>query len=405
MFDDSIVMRILDLWQREAGADCCFAPSFPHLKSVLETVFVASIRRKEDKAIQLGVSLLLSAALLDTAESHGSMAVTFHRPLPFTVDTLVSLAPSFDPVTTSLAAIPCAGTPDQLEIAGAIFSHHQGSHRFNATRFAPTPLDILTVSAKQPGQLHLFRGGEMIGSFTPDGFTRPSSTPFTESPLTATLMKQVTSHPEYREIGAAYWFAYLDFLDRLLLESARRGHGGTIIWLPEAILPQATRLLEPRIPLESAPEGARHLATFSRLDCHEQHPDQHPMEQTGGGTAIQVSRSRLIKLAQMLAQLSRVDGALILSDRLRPLSFGSVLTAPTWKGEIVSWRDGEMFPSLSVDLAKFGTRHSSAVNFIGLCHSAVAFVISQDGPVAGLTSKSPEVIYWWPDCLSQLWRV
>ena len=56
-----------------------------------------------------------------------------------------------------------------------------------------------------------------------------------------------------------------------------------------------------------------------------------------------------------------------------------------------------------VDLGQYGTRHASAVNFVGRVPEAIVFVISQDGPIAGLTRKDENTVLWWPDCLSKLW--
>jgi hypothetical protein len=57
-----------------------------------------------------------------------------------------------------------------------------------------------------------------------------------------------------------------------------------------------------------------------------------------------------------------------------------------------------------IDRKKKGMRHNSAIDFVGSCPGSIAFVISQDGPISALRMHDRETIYWWPDCLSQMWE-
>ncbi|MBF0368215.1 MAG: GAF domain-containing protein [Magnetococcales bacterium] len=402
IFNRTIIHRIFDLWDRGGQGERWPAPSFTDIKLILETIFFASLKQKEENPIKVSVSLVESMALLDEVAAYDGMTVLFDHPFPFTADTLVNLSPAFDPSTTSLVVMPEDGTPGRLEIHGAIYFSARGLHRFDALTFARTPLDIFTVAAKKAGHLLIFRGNDVIGRYASGVFCEPTSLPFTESPMAWNLLKVVRGHPEFRELDMGYWQVYRDLIDRLLLETARRGQGGAILWMPEALLEHSTAFSDPKFRLTKRPDGAQLIGRYrhleERLEAGEPGADFHRLKQE-----LALHKKHLIDLVELLAHFSRVDGALILSDRLQPISFGTLITAPPWKGQVISWLEERLFPSVHVDFNRFGSRHTSAVNLIGQCPGAIAFVISQDGPIAGITRKNENTIYWWPDCLSKLW--
>ena len=109
-------------------------------------------------------------------------------------------------------------------------------------------------------------------------------------------------------------------------------------------------------------------------------------------------RKLILEFFLILAKLSCVDGALILNNNFKPLSFGARLRSNQWNGKVVlgpnrSFPGGAVFPT-----ANLGTRHNSAIEFIGESDRAIAFVVSQDGPIRGFVKKDKDTILCWPDC-------
>ncbi|MBF8271929.1 MAG: GAF protein [Magnetococcales bacterium] len=400
MFNPFVVQRLVDLW-RENGVETRFVPNPIHVGRILEVVFQASLQRKEEVSIELSVSLLPPIGIDFHTEECNAMNLTFHQPIPFQVDALVALARSFDPVTTTLGVIPSPHNPDELEIHGAIYFNCASKHRFDAHSFNRAPNDMMTVMVRKVGCLQIFKGVDVIGGFDSGFFSEPTPPPFTDSPLAWNLLREVQTHSGYQRFGMGYWHVYRDFIDRLLLATAAKKNGGTIIWLPQSLEECAWMGAEPRFALEKSPDGATFLESFremeewSEFNCGQ--TEWHKQEMV----RLRLKRE-LMGFADLLSRLTRIDGALFLSDRLRPLAFGAMITANPWKGGIVSWVEEKVFPSVRMDLSRLGARHTSAVNFIGHCPGAVAFVISQDGPVAGLVQKDKDTIYWWPDCLGGL---
>ena len=118
-----------------------------------------------------------------------------------------------------------------------------------------------------------------------------------------------------------------------------------------------------------------------------------------GGELIARYKRRLSEYLDVVAQLSCVDGALIIDEHLRPLRFATHLAAPKWVGEVFEGTHKDVIPTQKVELIRFGTRHNSAICFVGACPGAIGFVISEDGPVRALL-RVGEAIWLWPDCMN-----
>lgn len=90
-----------------------------------------------------------------------------------------------------------------------------------------------------------------------------------------------------------------------------------------------------------------------------------------------------LRAAEAVAQLTSVDGAVFLDRELRVLGFGVKLMASTDVDTVICWSPFEGTPESVVPLHGMGgTRHQSAVRFVAATRSAVAIVVSQDGPVS-----------------------
>ncbi|MBF0282947.1 MAG: hypothetical protein HQL51_00610 [Magnetococcales bacterium] len=410
IFDQSLIQQILDLW-RSKDEDEPSDPDVEKIRLIMETVFLASLKREEDRSLRLSVTLAPPEFFPAETRAGEHVVLHFASPQPFTVDGLVKLSPAFDPGTTALAVRPSVSGDDPLEIWGAIFTTHRGGNRFDPLPLRLSPPDVLTISSMQPGSLSVFRAGNIIARFNAGRFFEPTPTPFTSSLMGWSLLKTIKEHHGFKRFGTHYWRVYRDLIDRMLIEVNHRGHGGTIIWFDEERSPDALRWIVPKHHLRRGPEAASLVEHLCALELQREDGGTSPSSITADNCARAVEegilecKRQLVEHVELLAQLTHVDGALILNDELKPLSFGSMLVAPAWRGKTIYGPDNAAYPSIQVDLAHYGTRHNSAVHFVGKATGSVAFVISQDGPISGLTLKDDETVYWWPDCLSKLWVV
>ncbi|MEO5376633.1 MAG: DNA integrity scanning protein DisA nucleotide-binding domain protein [Magnetococcus sp. DMHC-6] len=407
MFDPKMIKAIIEIWKPDT-IDSQDQYLFDHVKNIMEMVFLAGLKRNEDRPVKVGVALVEPSALPDKGRSGESIVFRLgQRPL-LTVDTLVKLAPAFDPNTTVLAV--CASDQDSrvLEIWSAIFTTHRGRNRFDALPLEMSSPHNLTIISKKTGSLLIYHGDELIARFKSGEFLEPVHTHFTSGLIGRRFLDVIKQHPEFTRYGTEYWLTYRDFIDYLLMEADRRGHGGIIVWMPSESINSEEQCIIPKYTLTESPEGSVLIGDLCDMELKRRENRKEGCEKDSIATVriveeiILECKRKLIEHAELLAQLTCVDGALILSDRLRPLSFGSFLLAPIRLEQLVYWKDNKAQPFSRADLfSKYGTRHNAAVNFVGQCPDSAVFVISQDGPITGLTKKDESMIHWWPDCLGK----
>src|SRR5207248_483728 len=117
-----------------------------------------------------------------------------------------------------------------------------------------------------------------------------------------------------------HWRRFRHALTVLIAESASRGHGATIVLLPSRGIAIPEKLIFAKYRLEAdLPLRPR----FEEVLIH------------GDGLDLEgkVYRRLILENLQRLAQLSTVDGALILTPALELVAFGAKLQAPSWNGE------------------------------------------------------------------------
>lgn len=113
-----------------------------------------------------------------------------------------------------------------------------------------------------------------------------------------------------------------------------------------------------------------------------------------------VLRNRL----RNLADLAKMDGALLLTPKFEVVGFGAKLKSPKWNGETQSGPVPYPTTEQTLDFSRLGTRHNSALNFVGSINGAIAFVSSSDGPIRALTKVDDSRVVYWPDCRISMFK-
>lgn len=99
--------------------------------------------------------------------------------------------------------------------------------------------------------------------------------------------------------------------------------------------------------------------------------------------------------SRVIANLTAIDGAVVLDKRLGLLGFGAEvsaeLPAPSriWRALDTEGRERE--PD---DIEKVGTRHRAAYRFVQHHPQGLAIVISHDGGVSFVANRDQEVVFW-----------
>jgi PAS domain S-box-containing protein len=408
LFDTHIIRQIYSLWQQAGNRDAGQL-SFQKLKIIMEMVFLAGIQNEEGEEVRLAVSLFESDNFPDKGPSSDHTVVRFEKPLPFSLDSLTKLAAGIDPETTVFAVSSSMEQPEELAIWAMIFTSSRGKTRLDPYPFVPEPLDVLTVSSTRSGSLAISWGGRVLANFNSGHFSEMSMEHDVACPVSQNLLMGVTDHKEFKKGKNAYWSIYQEVMRLLVSEATKRCHGATIVWLPQKQVTAVEKTILTKYPLlheSNVPQGIADLCGLERKRARQHIKDKKKnlVDVAVDGQVLEDTinecKKRLVDNIELLAQLTSVDGALILSHRLSPLSFGSVLTAPHWTGSVQYCQSGQFDRRQSVNMTKYGTRHTSAVNFVGRHPGVVVFVISQDGPISCLVRKDKETVYWLPDFLS-----
>jgi hypothetical protein len=402
MLTDSQLEQIRALWQSRNKTDPL---DLKQLHELLKIAFFASLRREEERPVEVRFSLLDREKLQG---GEGLSTTTRFLPLSpepdFSTDVLVKLSGALDTHNSSLIIVR---NGPKYSVAGIAFFGWRSSYLDPETASCPPPWS-LTVMARQPGHLAIAHQGSVFARYV-DGTILPVEfNPLATSQLTTLIGKTIESHPGFLRHRQSYEGAYSACIDRLLALAEARGHGGTILWVPTALVPALPDWVDIRRRFDSAPDITNELAGIGETDAnvHEvlkraQTPgagEWRAIDAMGIGYRGISHRRRVNEHLALLAQLTRVDGALVIDDYLRPLGFSAVIrTTQEWAGPVEGM--SRLAPGL-VDLTKFGTRHRSAVTFAANCAGSIAFVISQDGAVRGMTRLDSKVLFW-PDCLDR----
>jgi hypothetical protein len=116
---------------------------------------------------------------------------------------------------------------------------------------------------------------------------------------------------------------------------------------------------------------------------------------TNGSAELERLEQSVFELSRLIANLTAVDGALVLDKRLGLLGFGAEVSAelptPTqvWRARDSEGRSLEPF-----DIESVGTRHRAAFRFVEDHPQGMAIVISHDGGVSFVASRQGEVVVW-----------
>ncbi|MBF0357729.1 MAG: response regulator [Magnetococcales bacterium] len=397
LFDVHIIEQIMAIWSRVSGVTLAHI-SFTHVRTLMETVFLAGLSRKEDRPVLPKVSFINYDEAL--SRSCVGMPLSFRRRHRFNVDTLVKLAGGFDPETTAIAVCTKDSDPRILEIWGVVVGRSGNTQSSEESEIHNNQdSGVLTVRSDRSGSLAIFWGDEVLARFHGGYFSEPEPGSFTSCLIGRTLFKAVQSHIEYQQFGASYWNWYRVLIERLLMAAGRGGHGGIVLWLPDESDKIVRKSMVAKYMFTDGPDASdliRQLCIQEEQGSEKEKKKINPRNSWGNEGSHEIGQ-RLAEHVDLLSHLTRVDGALVISHRLRPLSFGAVLSAPQWWGETVYCLDDTATITRKVDLAKYGTRHASAVNFVSHHPGVVAFVISQDGPIAAIFNMDKDTVGWFPD--------
>jgi len=394
MLEEEIIKEIIGAWAEDQSNPLRRRtikplPDFKDMRVVVETSFFASLKREEGEFVRFSITLLPEDLTETEIQSyfHQQLIETFDKPIIFDDNSVSKIANAFDYRTTSLIVMPKDKAKSEYNIRGVMYygpSHHSfydiPIHYVGLSLIRP---DEIFVTAVSPGSLVIGRGNSVIGRFLSGKFYKATPDPFVSKAMGQYIKRNIERVEEYKKFQNKYWYYNIDSINYLLTQISYRGSGGTVVFIPH------DKVTEYSASINSG---------YVFKECFNVNKLIEQMIIEGKKRSKSLEKLYTERL-DFLARLACIDRALILTTEFSLLSFGSELKATEWKGKVDVGPDGVGGGGDQFVISKLGTRHNSAVNFVGERSESIVFVISKDGPVRGLAKKDENTILCWPDCL------
>lgn len=392
MLDPKFTEQILAVWEADE--------SHPHhsrtkrilpprnaIHQFIDAAFLATLRDEEGQQVRFSVALVLEEDMA-VAEGLTTLApIPLESAVEFTAASLIKLAGAFEPELTTIL-VRWNSNDSSFSYWGLTF-HAPGRNRFveipiGIKGSANFPPDYFTVIARGRAALTFARGGSQIGTLQSGYFVPAAPTPFTTKSLGGYVHSEVKKDPLYAKHGNQYWLYVRDAMELLLSEASMRGNGGTIALLPFGF-PRSSGMYATKYALNGS---------FGLQQVLEK-----CIENNQSLLSSIAFRKLAYEIIRRIANLSAVDGALIITFGFEVVTFGATLTAPRSALVPVIEPDGYGHTcNTTFELNRYGTRHRSAFDFAVAHKGSLVFVISQDGPVRAFHRENDTTVRIWPDC-------
>jgi len=399
-------------------------PEDKYILDLLHIAFQASLLSEEGRPLSFRIVFCTPQELRkDVSLRNRNRPLIFSQPRPLSISELVGLAPAVDP-SQSLIGVT-AGGRDGLLVWGLVdaglswWEFTRGEWR--ADLGGSPPPDFLTVSSSRRGSLTVSRQGIVICGLHQGVISVPTLQVLTTGPFGDFLNPiAVSFHQDLlAKLGAKHYDKeghdedypqtfVLGFIERILIRVMERGHGGTLLLVPDNWNHDDSRLrdrLMIKYPMDDADTWETLLKT---LRLHRSYYDRY-FPAWNSKTVKQQDFQVLHHLdheladtqdlvrdrANLIARLTGVDGAVVLTTRLRLLGFGAEIVAQSPALKMVAIAEDAKAKAITKrPLEDFGTRHRSALRFCSTHEDVAALVVSQDGDIRAMLRVGADVVMW-----------
>ncbi|HEX7778516.1 MAG TPA: hypothetical protein VF424_04725 [Vicinamibacterales bacterium] len=419
VFPADLADQVAERWHTVAARNEGRVPALPRpedLRHVLATAFFASFEREEGRNLRFVLCCSPDLEVRRDGTADLVPVMPFETPRPVSVATLRSLAPA---VNANNAAIlircPVAGDAAGCEIGGVL---HVGANLARARNgrsffYRPAP-HALIVDVRDAGELHIYQGGMKLAAMKGGRLHDQIAYSALEFlPLTDILARGEhalhtrvarPAHEPPHDTSDFHWTALLNTILCVVNGVKEHGHGGTVLLVsPDAapMLPIHTKFdVHGRVNVLGSRFvdflNARHqLAEARWRQKAASHIEAHATALSMLENAAFDAEEQLGDAADLVARLTAVDGALVMTSDLRVLGFGAEIVldtaVPVTAYEVIGNPDlSESWPE--VDSQSFGMRHRSALRCVSVSNGVAAFVISQDNSVSFIWKKGRKVM-------------
>jgi hypothetical protein len=392
-------------------------PQEHHLRHLFDIAYHASLMRDEDRPVTFRL-IYGDPVLLPPNEGppSGLMPLKLDRPRPFNEQEIrrLSMAALY---FRSMIGV-CPSLHHDLQIWGMVVSGTRWLSSIAGGRYhgAPEP-DSLLIHSLAPGRLTIYLGSRRVATLA-GGRIESKAFDLLEAKWLQDIFAEVRSSFLNEAFGANTDAIYVpvdvDFVRMMTYNIILRAlavvrnsrHGGTLVIIdPEDEL----ILRDPRAPVRfkyliaDSPARRRYshmlsqaILRLSDLASDLSRPRAGWAEyQTLMDTELSDLDEALFDFAHFLADLMAVDGALVVTQALELVGFGTELRyeAPYLKSVRQALDlEGEIWANEPLD--NVGTRHRAVYRFCLGYPKCLAIVVSQDGSVQFVRNHNGAVTYW-----------
>ncbi|HLK40361.1 MAG TPA: hypothetical protein VKU41_26600 [Polyangiaceae bacterium] len=376
------------------------------LLEALSVAFQASLTSEEGRPARFRLLLTPLDELPEGGvPNEGVLRLTFDPSRPLHADELRRLSPSVPFESSLIGAQPEDG---RLRIWGIA---HSGpawlAPTWGGRNVVPNWTYDPIIHAAGPGQLAVRCAGKMVGGLERGELVDAHLDVFDSEWLPALFARErevvVAQHAAVQAQSASPTAAEGSLVGRVGQQMVRRTiqlirgarHGGMVLVTPG---PVDGLRLKYRFGQD---EPARRYRTllFRILDALAAATSKSSVDWADFVADRSENLSRLehsvFEMSRVIANLTAVDGAVVLDKRLALVGFGAEVSAelpsPTsvWRA-----RDREGLDREPYDVESVGTRHRAAFRFVHDHPEGLALVVSHDGGVSFVANREGEVVVW-----------
>jgi hypothetical protein len=392
-------------------------PQEHHLRHLFDIAYHASLMRDEDRPVTFRL-IYGDPGLLppDDGPPSGLMPMKLDRPRPFNEQEIrrLSMAALY---FRSMIGV-CPSLRQDLQIWGMVVSGTRWLSSIAGGRYygAPEP-DSLVIHSLAPGRLTIYLGRRRIATLA-GGRIESKAFDLFEAKWLQEIFAEVRSSFLNEAFGentnAIYVPVDVDFVRMMTYNIILRAlavvrnsrHGGTLVIIDpddEPILREPSAPVRFKYLIADSPARRRYsrmlsqaIVRLSDLASDLSRPRAGWAEyQTLMDTELSDLDEALFDFAHFLADLMAVDGALVVTQALELVGFGTELRyeAPHLKSVRQALDlEGEIWANEPLD--NLGTRHRAVYRFCLGYPKCLAIVVSQDGSVQFVRSHNGAVTYW-----------
>jgi hypothetical protein len=393
-------------------------PADDILNNLLEVAYHSSFMTEESRRVRFS---LIFCPKDNEIIGNNYGKIEFDKNRNFSITEIFRLAPATDPSNVLIGTE--TNEQNQLKIWGLL---NIGSSWRNFIRgetgSAFLPPGFLTVTSSEPGNLTISCAGITLIDLRQGRYFKPTSGIFNEGPVAdffkdtkELICTDVLNNLDNEFYGQTvsirddFKKAPQGFIERVLFQIREKYHGGILIIVPDDFTLNDNRLNErvlikypcmlDRIWKDLVNKLVLNYKLFELMFSEEigekEIKSEIFHEYMFLNDKLKKIDHELIDYTNFVSSLSEIDGAVIITDKLRLIGFGAEVIVKIETPDMIrdaEDRIGETGGYISID--SFGTRHRSAFRFSYSYENSVVFVISKDGSLRCVKRKGNDLILW-----------